>query len=452
MAAFNVDEIGRVTGGSIANRAGSDFTGVATDSRTIRAGNLFVAIAGERFDGHNFIEQAVLNGAAGVLISRTGLNSPANVSVIAVPDTLKAYQAIAAWHRAKFTIPLVAVTGSNGKTTTKDFTAAVLASRFSVLKTQANYNNEIGLPFTLLQLASGHQAAVVEMGMRGLGEIRELAFLARPTIGIVTNVGETHLELLGSLDNIAAAKAELVEAIPADGVVILNADNDYVRAMQSKSAARVVFYGIQHPCQVRAANIISKGGGTVFDCVCAQTGFTVEIPAVGRHNVYNALAAIAAGLELGLSTAEIKAGLTLFTPGAMRLSMEKLGKYHIINDAYNASPMSMAAAIDTLKEVAPGRRIAVLGDMLELGAIAVDAHCEAGRKLAESGVDIVVTIGPLAAHIAQTARLHGVAAARVCDSHQQAAEYLRAILKPEDTILLKGSRGMKMEKILEKLS
>lgn len=451
MSDFTVEQICHAAGAAVLQHAGAKFTGISTDSRTIKTGNLFVALSGENFDGHQFICQAVQNGAAGLLVSRNQSEMPGNISILHVPDTLKAYQAIAAWHRSQFSIPLVAVTGSNGKTTTKEFIAAVLSSRFSVLKTQANYNNEIGLPLTLLQLNGKHEAAVVEMGMRGLGEIHELALIASPTIGVVTNVGETHMELLGSLENIAAAKAELIEAIPKDGLVVLNADNAHVRGMKDKTSARAVFFGIEQPCQVRAENIRTGDGVTVFDCRAGQADFTAEIPAVGRHNVYNALAAIAVALELGLRTAEITAGLKLFIPGAMRLSMEKMGDYRIINDAYNASPMSMAAAIETLKEVAPGRRIAVLGDMLELGPVAVEAHCLIGRKLAESGVDIVVTVGPLAAHIAQSARRLGIAEARVCDSHQQAAQYLQAVLKPEDTILLKGSRGMKMEKILEKL-
>lgn len=452
MAEFSVRDICSATGGRIQQCEENYFTGVSTDTRTIKPGNLFVAITGERFDGHSFINQAIQNGASGIIVSTqiSAINS--DITVIVVEDTLKAYQDIAAFHRNRFSIPVIAITGSNGKTTTKDFTAAVLSSRWNVLKTQANYNNEIGLPLTLLHLEPCHDVAVVEMGMRGLGEIHELTEIARPTIAILTNVGETHIELLGSLDNIATAKSELVSAIPKDGFVVLNADNDHVRNMSTKSLGRVVYYGIQHEqCQVRAVNVRTHELETVFDCEHSQGVFTAVIPALGKHNVYNALAAITTALALGLHSDEIKAGLRTFTPSAMRLAVEKIGNYNIINDAYNASPMSMAAAIDTLVEFAPGRRIAVLGDMLELGSMAVKAHQEIGQKLAAAGVDIVVTVGELAQNIAVSAQEHGITTVKACGSHAHAQRYLQELLKPGDTVLLKGSRGMKMEKILEEL-
>jgi len=451
MAEFTVSEVCAATGGTIVTMLTTRFTGVSTDTRTIKPGNLFVALSGERFDGHDFIKQAVESGAAGVLINRNSFQVEDNITVIKVPDTLKAYQRLAAFHRNRFDIPVIAITGSNGKTTTKDLTAAVLSSRFHVLKTQANYNNEIGLPLTLLNLNDSYEVAVVEMGMRGIGEIRELAEIASPTVGVVTNVGETHIELLGSLDNIALAKAELVEAVAEQGLVVLNADNHYVRQMQDNAKARVIFYGVQQASDVRAENIHTNGQQTVFTCICRQGTFQAVIPAVGRHNVYNALAAISIGLELGLTFEEIKTGLNLFTASAMRLAIEKIGEYHIINDAYNASPLSMVAAIDTLVEVAKGRSVAVLGDMLELGHIAVEAHQRIGSKLAACGVDIVITVGELARYIAYTAQEQGVTQAAACDNHSQARELLQKIIKPGDTILVKGSRGMQMEKILEML-
>lgn len=452
MAEFSVRDICLATGGRIQQCEENYFTGVSTDTRTIKPGDLFVAITGERFDGHSFINQAIENGAAGIVASTQILSINRNVTVIIVEDTLKAYQDIAAFHRNRFSIPVIAITGSNGKTTTKDFTAAVLSSRWNVLKTQANYNNEIGLPLTLLHLETCHDAAVVEMGMRGLGEIHELTVIARPTIAVLTNVGETHIELLGSLDNIAAAKSELVSAISQDGFVVLNADNDYVKNMNSKALGKVIYYGIQdEQCQVRAVNVRTHEHETVFDCEHSQGVFTAVIPTIGKHNVYNALAAITTALELGLHQDEIKAGLNMFTPSAMRLAIEKIGNYNIINDAYNASPMSMVAAIDTLVEFASGRRIAVLGDMLELGDMAVKAHQQIGQKLAAAGVDIVVTVGELAKNIADSAQAHGIQTVVACDSHAHAQRHLQELLKPGDTVLIKGSRGMKMEKILEQL-
>lgn len=451
MAEFTIDEVCEATNGK-AQRVLTEkqtFTGISTDTRNIKQGDLFVALKGERFDGHNFICQAVNNGASGVLINRTDIDIPENAAVILVENTLKGLQSLARFHRQRFTIPVIAITGSNGKTSTKDMTAAVLASRFNVLKTEANYNNEIGLPLTLLKLTPQHEAAVVEMGMRGIGEIRELADIALPTIGIITNVGETHIELLGSVENIAVAKGELVEAIPPNGLVVLNADNFHVRDMKEKAKGRVVFYSLEQNSDIMATNIRSEGQGTGFDCHCSQEIFSLYLPAVGRHNVYNALAAIAVGLELGLTLNEVKAGLGAFAASGMRLHIEQRGDYVIINDAYNASPLSMSAAIDTLAEIASGRTVAVLGDMLELGHIAVEAHRRIGRKLAERGVKMVITVGELAGYIAETAREYGVSIVVDCKNHDQAKENLQKLLKPGDTILIKGSRGMKMENIIE---
>jgi UDP-N-acetylmuramoyl-tripeptide--D-alanyl-D-alanine ligase len=300
----------------------------------------------------------------------------------------------------------------------------------------------------LLNLDSSHEVAIVEIGMRGQGQLREMAKIALPTMAVITNVSETHIELLGTIDNIAAAKAELVEAIPETGVVFLNGDNSYVKNMSLKSKARVVQYGVLEKWDVWADNIRNDGTKMVFDCH-GQAAFTATVPIVGRHNVYNALAAITVGLEMKLTVAEIKLGLQAFSVGAMRLSIEKLGDYVVINDAYNASPLSMSAAIDTLAEVAKDRSIAVLGDMLELGHIAVEAHRRIGRKLAERGVKIVITVGELARNIADAAHEYGVAVAVACETHSEAIKILQQYIRPGDTLLIKGSRGMKMEQILK---
>ncbi|SDF07255.1 UDP-N-acetylmuramoyl-tripeptide--D-alanyl-D-alanine ligase [Sporolituus thermophilus] len=449
MAKFTVSEVCLAVQGSlIGGFADITFAGVSTDTRTLKAGDLFIALSGERFDGHEFLHQAAAKGAAGVLISRRDIAIPLGLTVILTDDTRKALRDLARFHRLRFDIPVIAITGSNGKTTTKDMTAAVLSSRFKVLKTEANFNNEIGLPLTLLNLMADHQVAVVEMGMRGKGEIRELAEIALPNVGVVTNVGETHIELLGSLENIASAKAELVEAVK-DGLVVLNADNPYVYAMQSKSKAAVTLYGLTHQADVRAEDIRSDGEQTFFDCHYRGQAFAVVLPAIGRHNVYNALAAIAIGLALGLTPEEIAAGLKKFVPSGMRQHIEKKAGYTIINDAYNASPLSMQSAIETLAEIAGGRKIAVLGDMLELGQVAKEAHRRVGKQLAEIGVDTVITVGTLARDIAVTAKACGVACAIACDTHEEAKDALRQVMQVGDTILVKGSRGMKMEKVLD---
>ncbi|MDT8901690.1 UDP-N-acetylmuramoyl-tripeptide--D-alanyl-D-alanine ligase [Anaeroselena agilis] len=449
MAEFTVSQILEATGGTLVGAVHRQtFGGVSTDTRTIKRGDLFIALKGDNFDGHDFILRAVENGAAGVIVSGRETYVPEKTTAILVPDTLAALQDLARYHRRRFDIPVVGITGSNGKTTTKDMTAAVLSGRLRVLKTQANYNNDIGLPQTLLGLDAGHQAAVVEMGMRARGEISRLAAVAAPTVAVITNVGETHVEVLGSVENIAAAKGELVEALAADGVAILNADLPLVRAMQAKTAARVVLYGLGPEAGVRAENIVAGERATAFDCVHPGGHFSVTVPAVGKHNIYNALAAIAVGLELGLSPDEINAGLATFQASAMRLAIETLGPYTVINDAYNASPLSMQAAVETLGTVARGRKVAVLGDMLELGELAAAAHSQVGEQLADNGVEVVVTVGEQARHIAAAALAGGVKVAVACEGHGEAAEALRKLLRPGDTVLVKGSRGMKMEKML----
>jgi UDP-N-acetylmuramoyl-tripeptide--D-alanyl-D-alanine ligase len=452
MADFSLTEVLKATGGRLINAGGNKlFQGVSTDTRSIQDGNLFVALVGERFDGNEFAAQAVAKGATGLIVSKAVV-VPEHVTVIQVMNTLTALQALARFHRQRYHIPVIAVTGSNGKTTTKDMLAAVLSSRFKVLKTEANFNNEIGLSLTLLKLDASHEVAVVEMGMRAIGEIRDLTKIALPTVGVVTNVGETHMEILGSIENIAAAKAELVEAIGYDDVVILNADDQHVRDMQHKTQGRVVFYGLTPAAFVRAENITTGENGeliTAFECCSARGSFPVTLPAVGIHNVYNALAAIAVGWELGLKPNEIQKGMGSFVPGAMRLEIKRYSQYTVINDVYNASPLSMAAALTTLANISKGRKIAVLGDMLELGDAAVEAHCRVGRQAAEQGVDILIAVGALAKHIAVAASEQGVKTTLAFTGHSEAIEALRKLVKSGDYILLKGSRGMKMETMLD---
>ena len=459
MAEFTLTEVLQVLPeAKVLQHQGEKFENITTDTRKITPGALFVALKGERFNGENFAAQAVEAGAAGVLVSSAyegTVDLPATI-IQAAGDTQRAYQQLAGFWRQKFQIPVIAITGSNGKTTTKDMTASVLAAKFPVLKTQANFNNEVGLPYTLLQLNEMHRAAVVEIGMRGLNQISTLAPFAAPSIGIVTNVGETHIELLGSIENIAKAKAELVEAIPAGGTVILNNDNPYTAAMKDKAAegVRVITFGIEKDADIKAENLVSNEHSTSFDCRIGRGGETCQltIPMLGRHNVSNALAAVAAGHCLGLTAQEIARGLSDLHMTGMRFECRKLGEYNIINDAYNASPMSMEASLATLHELtaAKGRRaIAVLGDMLELGHVAVAAHRKVGAQAVGAGVAAVVTLGEMGHEIAAGAREAGLGAVFACDTHQQAAEQLKALLKPGDTVLFKGSRGMAMEKIID---
>lgn len=462
MPAFSLDDvIHALQRCTILEQVKTQFTDIVTDTRKIVPGALFVALKGERFNGEDFVAQAIEQGAAGVLVGsqfqQTDDEFGATV-IKAVTDTQLAYQQLAAFWRRRFDIPVIAITGSNGKTTTKDMTAAVLSARFPVLKTQGNFNNEIGMPYTLLQLNDMHRAAVVEIGMRGLGQIASLAPFAAPEIGIVTNVGETHIELLGSIENIAKAKAELVEAIPAGGTVILNNDNPYTAAMKDKAreGVRVVTFGIDEDADIKAAALISHDGKTFFQCRVGRGGEQkqLSIPMLGRHNVSNALAAVAAGYVLGLTVEQIAQGLEDLEMTGMRFECRRVGAYNIINDAYNASPMSMEASLSTLKELTTDkgkRSLAVLGDMLELGHVAVPAHQKVGQQAAAAGVCGLITLGEMGREIAKGAKEAGLDAVYSFDTHEEAAAKLRELLQPEDTILFKGSRGMKMETIIDLL-
>ena len=442
MPAFSLDDvIHALQRCAVLEQVKTQFTDIVTDTRKIVPGALFVALKGERFNGEDFAAQAVEQGAAGVLVGSRYKQQPGEFGatlIKAVADTQLAYQQLAAFWRRKFDIPVIAITGSNGKTTTKDMTAAVLSARFPVLKTQGNFNNEIG--------------------MRGLGQIAALAPFAAPEIGIVTNVGETHIELLGSIENIAKAKGELVEAIPAGGTVILNNDNPYTAAMKDKAKAgvRIVTFGIDNDADIKAAALISHAGKTFFQCRIGREGEQkqLSIPMLGRHNVSNALAAVAAGHVLGLTAEQIAEGLESLEMTGMRFECKRIGAYNIINDAYNASPMSMEASLTTLKEIAADkgkRSIAVLGDMLELGHVAVPAHQKVGQQAAAAGVCGLITLGEMGREIARGAREAGLEAVYSFDTHKEAAAKLRELLQPEDTILFKGSRGMKMETIIDLL-
>ena len=454
---FTLNEIVKATSAKLYKEEKKEFSAIVTDTRKISEGVLFVALKGERFNGEDFAAEALEKGADGVVVSeacdKKQLAKCAG-TVLKDKDTLAAYQLMAKAWREKFPqIPVVAITGSNGKTTTKDLTAAVLSAKGAVLKTQANFNNEIGLPLTLLGLKKEHTAAVVEIGMRGFHQIEALAPIASPQIGIVTNVGETHMELLGSLENIAKAKQELVEAIPAGGTVILNADNKYVAGMRSaaKEGVKVMTFGLEQEADVKGEAIHTEGNVTKFMVTYANERHEYEVNMVGRHNVYNTLAAIAAGFAMGLTPVEVREGLSHLEATKMRFELQQVKEWNVVNDAYNASPMSMTADINTLSELTKGRKIAVLGDMLELGSVSKEAHLHVGEEVAEHGFTALVTRGEMGEFIAKGAENKGMTAVYRCASHEEAAEKLHELLQPGDTLLFKGSRGMAMEKIIDLL-
>jgi UDP-N-acetylmuramoyl-tripeptide--D-alanyl-D-alanine ligase len=485
---YSCDEIAHWVGGERLGRE-TVVTGASIHSQVTRPGDLFFALRGERSDGHLRVGEAFAAGAVAAVVNPDRL-PPADRyrgTLIAVPDPLLALGQVGAAHRRRFQLRVVGVTGSLGKTTAKDLIAAVLAQRYRTLKSQGNMNTEIGVPLTLVQLAAEHEAAVVELAMRGRGQIRELARMAEPEIGVVTNIGLSHLELLGSQDAIAEAKAELLEELPPTGTAILNADDPYTEYLATR-ALRAVRYGFAPEADVRCEGLARAprvrgaadgagmsggipvdpppgGGATAPRAECGAAfrwsapafgveGAAAAIPVPGRHNVMNALAAIAVGLWLELTPEEIAEGLAGAEISAMRMELLRGPRGSLVlNDAYNASsPAAMLAALDVLATQAEGRRpVAVLGNMLELGPASSAAHREVGEAVARpGGPELLITVGSLAREIAVVAREHGMFAEQVivCPDNHTALQALHARLEPEDVVLIKGSRGMAMEAIV----
>ena len=452
---------------------------VATDSREVEPGGLFLALAGERTDGHRFLADVIARGARGALVTRSSVEvqrellrstarpwilidpasgegltdaHPDSCLLIAVDDPLMAVQRLAVYHRRRLTPTVVGITGSVGKTSVKEVTAAVLARRFRTLKSRRSFNSEATLPTTLLRLQPDHEVAVLELGMWAAGEIRFLASLALPQVGIVTNVGPSHLERLGSIEAIAHAKAELPESLPAHGWCILNADDPRVAAMASRTSAQVFRFGYAADADLRAHRVESMGlQGIVCEVEHAGLRVPLRLPMLGRHSVYTALAAASAGLLLGLSWDEIHAGLCDPLAQARLHIVAGLRGSTIIDDTYNAAPASTLAALDLLADL-PGRKLAVLGDMLELGATAEEGHRAVGRRAA-GVVDGLVTLGPQATWIAAAAREAGLSpdCIQICTSHKDAIAATTSLLERGDYLLVKGSRGMQMEQIVTAL-
>ena len=451
MAMFTDAEVVLATGARILQQGRRDmlYRNVTTDTRTVGEDDLFAALKGEKFDGHDFIEQAVSDGAAGVIVEDAARLYPdGDYTIFVVKNTRKAYQDLALFHRRRFSIPVVAVTGSAGKTSTRALIATVLEQKYNVLQTEKNFNNEIGLPRTLLQLTKEHGACVVELGMRGLGQIKELADIAEPTVGVVTNVGKSHIELLGSQAQIAKAKGELVEALGSDGTAVLNQDDKRVAAMAGKCKGKVVGFGIINDAPVMAGTIKNSEKGLSFTCRCFDQVIDVHMAVIGTHNVYNALAAVAVGRLLGLSEHQMQKGLAEFKGVPMRQELVNIDNVVFVNDAYNANPASMKDAVDTLVTLTGGRKRAVLGGMLELGAWAEKEHEKIGTYLADKKVDILIALGDEARFMAKAAKAAGMNEVYTVTTHAEAAAVLRRIMRQGDTVLLKGSRGFAMEKIL----
>jgi len=424
--------------------------GYSIDSRTVGLGQLFFAVKGERLDGHDFVEQALQKGAAGAVVRKDRLGRyPQQARLLAVEDTLVALQTLATAARKLWGKPLIAVTGSAGKTTTKEAIAHVLGARFRVLKSEGNFNNHFGLPLMLLKLEPEHDLAVIEMGMSHAGEIRALAKIARPEIGVVTNVAAVHLEFFDSLAGIARAKYELVESLPGSGTVVLNADDEYVSQFGRGFKGKVVMYGTRTAADVRAEKIQSQGAqGTEFDVVVGSVREHATLPLVGEHNVLNALAAVAVGLERGLKPSEAIAELYTLAPADKRGQVLQLGNITVINDCYNSNPKALEAMVDALAAMRAKRRIVVAGEMLELGPAGEEMHRQAGQHVADKKIDVLLGVRGLARSMVEGARQAGTRSEFVA-SPEEAGEWLAGEARDGDVVLLKASRGVKLEKALE---
>jgi UDP-N-acetylmuramoyl-tripeptide--D-alanyl-D-alanine ligase len=420
------------------------------DSRTIGRGQLFFAVKGERLDGHDFVASALEKGAVGAVVRKDQLHRYAShAQLLAVEDTLAALQTLATAVRKLWGKPLVGVTGSAGKTTTKEAIAHVLATRFRVLKSEGNFNNHFGLPLMLLKLEPEHDVAVIEMGMSHAGEIRALAKIAQPEIGVVTNVAPVHLQFFESIAGIARAKYELIESLPANGTAVLNADDEYVSQFGRDFRGKVVLYGTLPASTVRAENIQPKGAdGSEFDVVIGNSRARVQLPLVGSHNVLNALAAVAVGIERGLKLSEAAEALATLAPPDKRGQVVQLGNITVINDCYNSNPKALDAMVDALVAMPARRRIVVAGEMLELGAASEQLHRRAGRHMAEKKVDALLGVRGLAQAMVESAAGAGVRAEFV-DTPEAAGEWLARETRDGDVVLLKASRGVKLEKALE---
>lgn len=428
-------------------------SGVSTDTRSIRSGDLFFALKGENSDGHGFIESALKSGASGIVASEIdAVPAECGEPVIVVDDTLAALGDLAGYYRSKFDAKVIGITGSAGKTMTREMIASILERRFIVLKNEMNFNNEIGVPLTLFKLNRTHQAVVMEMAMRGPGEIRRLAEISWPSIGVITNIGMSHIERLGSREAIASAKSELLEELPPDGIAILNADDECYPVLRGRFAGRIISFGVSEDADVSASDMAAdENGFYTFALRMPDCSTMVKLPVMGYHSALNALAASAAAYAMGVGIDDICKGLEGFTLPSMRMEFASTeGGYGVLNDCYNASPASMAAALQTLSSICGyTRKIAALGDMLELGDFAREAHYDIGASLIGTGVDVLVAVGELSRQIAEGARASGFPPDSIywCIDSGDAASLMDDMVAAGDVILVKGSRGMRMERI-----
>jgi UDP-N-acetylmuramoyl-tripeptide--D-alanyl-D-alanine ligase len=428
---------------------------VCTDSRLAEPNDLFFALAGQRFDAHRLLPEVARRGVGAIVAERGKL--PANFAecaVIAVAGTRQALGGLGARYRRDFQLPVMVVGGSNGKTTTKELIASVLRQQKYALWSEASFNNEIGVPLTLLRLEAAHQAAVLEAGTNHPGELAPLLEMIAPNIGVITNIGREHLEFFCDLAGVAREEGAIAESLPASGLLLINGDDPWADALAGRASARVLRVGFKEGNDYRARHVRCDTGGAVFQVQCPRSHLQGEyrIQLLGRHQVANALFALAAGAELGLDRAQIERGLAVCAPAKMRLQIHHAAGVAVLDDAYNANADSMLAALQTLRDLpCRGRRVAVLGDMAELGSTSAAAHAEVGGRAAGLGLDQLFAIGPGAAEIARSARLGGLGGVNEFLDVELAAQAVKDFVRPGDSVLVKASRSMRLEALTEKL-
>ncbi len=450
MEELTVEEIigatdGKLLYGHLATKIGN----ISIDSRTIQPKDLYIAIKGKNLDGHKFVKEAYAKQAIGALVSEGKIKAQDSI-LIKVQDTTKALGNIARYYREKFKPLVIAVTGSNGKTTTKEMIATILSRRMQVTKAKGSFNNDIGVPLTILEMNSQTQALILEIEMNILGETRRLAQIAKPKIGVITNIGDTHLEFLGNRENVMKEKAELIESLEPEGTAIFNADDELVMAIGNDfPQIRRLTFGIKNQADVFATKITDMAEqGSHF---LLNDKYRIRLPVPGKHNIYNSLAAIATALSAGLDYASIIPGIEQFKPASMRLEILKIKDLLIVNDTYNANPQSMTAALETFTKITvDSRRIAIFGDMLELGKLSQTFHYNLGKEAAKA-IDIIIAIGKFSKSVIDGAISSGMDKNNLstCKNNQAALTKLIDIIKPKDKILIKGSRAMLLEEIVQ---
>ncbi len=454
MEAITLKELLLATGGELLGLyqdRDTPICSVETDSRSVRSGSLFVPLIGERTDGHKFIEGALRGGAVGCITDRELPLYLANHFYVKVKNTQDALGDLARYYRQKFPIPYIAITGSVGKTTTKDMVAAVLGEKFRVLKTDGNYNNEIGLPLTLFRLEERVEICVLEMGMSSLGEIEYLCGITEPAVSLITNIGAAHMENLGSYENILKAKAEVFSHMQPGGLAVLNGDDKYLATLEGKLKLDAIFYGVEGERPYQVTQMEPMKGGIRCQVKTPQETFTAEVPALGAHMAYAVLAATVVGEHFGMKGAEIAAGIAKFVPTKMRMNVIKKGDITILNDTYNANPQSMRAALEVLSTTESSYKVAILGDMLELGVLGPSLHQGIGQCAGKRGIDCLVAVGELARNIYEAAKASSIPDVFYFPTKEEAKTILADLTKPGATILVKASRGMEFEDLVKEL-